>query len=677
MTKLRNKIGAPGFIAMSCTMVFLVLFLFTSPVLSLAGDVNISEYLSSSKVKSGFFFISPVLAGFLRMLNQIYRANWWSIFSVSQMFIGLYIFIWFLNRRYRNDEWLIRILLSELFCIFYWEAILKYEVNFTQTACIASLSGALLLIDCCFEHGQAKWLNDIKVVCGVGLVLLSGAVRWKAALLMLPFELMGLVYFWVVLYADQDREKSKKRMIVTAVMMISAVMVSKGLHTAYAQLNPELGEYVKANALREEIADYADQYPSYEEAKNIYEERGIRQSWIKMLYTFLTGDANYFSSKDLEKMIDLKKSSKKTVQEYVDTLKKHNLMWVAVGLFVCTILLQKGMRNGALPLLGCVFAFTMVSLYFVYIGRFAWRVTNGCILACVISFAVMTSYSDDHTVCFKWSLAVKTGGIAVIVIMLLSEGISIKKENSMFVAPKASVIDQDLADTLAYMDANSDIIYLTVDSRFRFYSAYNMWASHEPEYLDNSFSLVTHFILGGKDALSDRCVNDLIRDMLIRSDIYCKYTSVRSKIFYDYLRDYYEPCVALSVVDSFGDTKFLRYAKPVTADQRKEYDIKAEVKRVDEFIEDEAITDDIAVSFDISFMQNEYKNYFLNITDHLSGDVYSYGLKTENHICGGEILRMKSTWGQDISVNLIGQDIEGMYHVITDISDLFVQLVQE
>ena len=38
---------------------------------------------------------------------------------------------------------------------------------------------------------------------------------------------------------------------------------------------------------------------------------------------------------------------------------------------------------------------------------------------------------------------------------------------------------------------------------------------------------------------------------------------------------------------------------------------------------------------------------------------------------------MKSTWGQDISVNLIGQDIEGMYHVITDISDLFVQLVQE
>ena len=71
MTKLRNKIGAPGFIAMSCTMVFLVLFLFTSPVLSLAGDVNISEYLSSSKVKSGFFFISPVLAGFLRMLNPV------------------------------------------------------------------------------------------------------------------------------------------------------------------------------------------------------------------------------------------------------------------------------------------------------------------------------------------------------------------------------------------------------------------------------------------------------------------------------------------------------------------------------------------------------------------------------------------------------------------------------
>lgn len=71
MGKVRKIINAPEFIAAGCTLVLLLLFLFTSPMLSLAGDVNISEYLSSSKVKAGFFFISPVLAGFLRVLNHI------------------------------------------------------------------------------------------------------------------------------------------------------------------------------------------------------------------------------------------------------------------------------------------------------------------------------------------------------------------------------------------------------------------------------------------------------------------------------------------------------------------------------------------------------------------------------------------------------------------------------
>lgn len=677
MGKVRKIINAPEFIAAGCTLVLLLLFLFTSPMLSLAGDVNISEYLSSSKVKAGFFFISPVLAGFLRVLNHIYRANWWSVFSVSQMFIGLFIFIWFLNKRYRNDGWIVRILLSELFSIFYWEAILKYEVNFTQTACIASLSGALLLIDCCCEYRRNRWMNHIKVVWSIGLILLSGAIRWKAALLMLPFELMGLFYFLVVPCADSHRENHKKYMIAAVVMMTSAVMFSKGLHTAYVLLNPELGEYVEANALREEIADYVDQYPPYEEAKMIYEERGIKQSWMQMLYTFLTGDANHFSSEDLKKMVDLKQSSKKTVKEYVDTLKEHNLMWAAVGLFVCAILIRKGMRNSILPLLGCVFSFFMVSLYFVFIGRFEWRVTNGCILACVISFVIMTSYAACQAVHVKFNRVVKAGVLAAMVIMLLSEGVSVKKENSMLVMPKASVLNQDLADTLAYIDANSDILYLTIDSGFRYYSAYNMWAYHDPEYLNNSFSLVTHFILGGKDVLSDRGVKDLLKDLLEKPDIYCKYSPKRNKVFYDYLRDYYEPCVTLSVVDSFGKTKFLRYAKPVAADRIKEYDLKVALKCVDEFLEDESIIDEVAVCFEISEIQNEYTDFFLNIMDHSSGDVYSYGLKLDHNKCSGQILRMESTWGQNISVNLVGQDLAGNYDVLTDITDMFVQFIQK
>lgn len=67
MGKVRKIINAPEFIAAGCTLVLLLLFLFTSPMLSLAGDVNISEYLSSSKVKAGFFFY---IASFSRILES-------------------------------------------------------------------------------------------------------------------------------------------------------------------------------------------------------------------------------------------------------------------------------------------------------------------------------------------------------------------------------------------------------------------------------------------------------------------------------------------------------------------------------------------------------------------------------------------------------------------------------
>lgn len=67
-------------------------FLLTEPVLSGAEDINISAYLVASKIKPGFFFISSAIASFLRILNRVFNAKWWSIFSVAVMFVGLYIF---------------------------------------------------------------------------------------------------------------------------------------------------------------------------------------------------------------------------------------------------------------------------------------------------------------------------------------------------------------------------------------------------------------------------------------------------------------------------------------------------------------------------------------------------------------------------------------------------------
>ena len=46
-------------------------------------------------------------------------------------------------------------------------------------------------------------------------------------------------------------------------------------------------------------------------------------------------------------------------------------------------------------------------------------------------------------------------------------------------------------------------------------------------------------------------------------------------------------------------------------------------------------------------------------------------------LCSGDIIWMKSTWEIDnISVALIGQDDDGKYDAIADVSDIFVSLLK-
>lgn len=310
----------------------------------------------------------------------------------------------------------------------------------------------------------------------------------------------------------------------------------------------------------------------------------------------------------------------------------------------------------------------------MHIGRFAWRVTNGCLLVCMVAFIVMSAWPVCIQMPRKFNMYVKTGILACILMIAIIEGISVKADKKELRSPKAEILDQNLADTLEYINCNSNILYLTVDSNFRFYSAYNMWSSHMPEYLENSFSLVAHFIMGGKETLWDRGVDNIINDMLEKPSIYLKYSPTRNSIFYDYLSEYYDPCITLSIVDLHKDTKFLRYSKPVKARRVKDYSdsINVALNKTDDFLMDEKIADSIAVSFEI---HGGYKDYYLNVTDNSSGLIYSYGLKLNGRICSGIILQMKSTWEFDNALAvLIGVDADGNCDMIADISRDFADL---
>lgn len=606
--RIKHKKSSVVVNAACFTLPAMLVFLLTEPAISGAGDLNIAGHLASSKISPGFFFISPVLAGFLRMLHKVIRANWWVVFSIAVMFTGLFVFLWFLNKRNHQESKESRIFLMVLFVLFFWEAILKWEINFTQTAVIAGLSGILLIVDSCYEREQQK-VTAPKVLAGIGFLFLAGSVRWKALLLMLPFGIMCLLYLFTMPLVLSDLATSlkesfahKRRVLNLAVLIIFIVAASDGIHKVYGIIDPVLGEYVEANALREEICDYPERYPRYEEAESVYKELGITPSWINMVNNFLTGDMNYFSSQDLRKMVDLKQDSKATLRDFAGSLMGHGLLWISIALLVGYIGFLKGIRKIILPLTGCIFAFTACAVYFVHIGRFAWRVTNGCIVACVVSFVVMSVHMGAARIPARNAAYERYLAMALSVMFCLVWGMAIKTEKGRFTLPVAETINEQQAAVLEHINEKSDILYVGADQTLQFYRTYNIWTSHEAEYLQNLVFLNAHFITGERTQLANVGVQNLFDDMLERADILVKYAPLRNAVIYGYIRDYYDPCVTMTVVDSCEEARFLRYTRPIRAEVMKEQGntvVDVAVKKIDEFPADQTIKTAIRVRADI------------------------------------------------------------------------------
>ena len=691
MKRLISKLDLSYVIAFALTAFALVVFLVTEPALSAAGDMNIAEYLGSSKIAPGFFFISPVLAGVLRFFNAIYTANWWALFSIAVMFGGLYVFLWFVNKRAALQEWTALLLTDGLFVLFFWELMLRYEINFTQTTIIAGLSAVLLILDSCYESVEkpaARKAAIIKVCLGVCLLFVSGSIRWKALALMLPFAVMCLGYFFVFPYTSPNLPeslrsswKSKKKLLLVAGMVILTVFMSYGLHKLYGVVNPDLGEYVKANALRENICDYADRYPEYSLNEETYQSLGIKQSWIDMVCAFMTGDENHFTSDDLDKMASLRQSSHKEVRDFTGSLKGHTVLWISLAILLVFLTMLRGKKQFYIPLTGCIFAFMLCGIYFIAIGRIEWRVTNGCILASALSYIAMMSYKPSRTEVRKFDLNEKTGLLALTAIFFVVGCVCVRFEKE-FSLPRAAVTDEERAGMLDYIDANAGTLYLDVEDTLRFYNSYNLWAAHEPDYIDNVISLVAHFIIGEKETLAAAGTDNIINDMLTKPDIYVRYCSYDTNgIFLNYLRDYYDVYISVSVVDGYGSTRYLRYSLPIdgvveTNENPAQGDVVFEA--VDELSGDPYVIAAVKVSFGQDAAdENVYRDYYLNVTDTATGALYSYGLKSDESGCGGKVLWMDGTWSPDaVSVSLVGYDSDGTYHAIADVTEEFVSSIE-
>ena len=109
-----------------------------------------------------------------------------------------------------------------------------------------------------------------------------------------------------------------------------------------------------------------------------------------MIYNFYTSDKNYFTTDKMKVMKSIEEPSKNTISDFWSSLSGKCFLWVLLLFFCIIIVTLNGYKNAIVPAVCCMLSFMMCAAFFTYIGRYEWRVTNGCILCEMIALYVMS-----------------------------------------------------------------------------------------------------------------------------------------------------------------------------------------------------------------------------------------------------------------------------------------------
>lgn len=667
------------------TIIMGVLFLFADPQLSSAGDQNISEFLSSpDKIRSGYFYISASLSFILRALNKIAVTNWWSVYSFAMILIATYTVLWFTGKKFQKCNLIIRLSAYIIVCLLLWESVIKNEVCFTQTSVFAGITSILLLTDLVWDRDIALKINArnvIRIILIVLLFLLSAGTRTEMSYIVAAFSMLILVYRLIIPFeCDSFIEsiklsfKNRRKVLIGILIALGSLIMSVMISKAEYALDPGIKEWNSSNGYRSDISDYPQRYLSYDENPDLYDSVEIKPSWITMVMEFVSSDTTYFNTQTLRKMVDTRQPSVISLQKFKDSFTGHGMLAVVLGGIVLGTALLRGFKKILLPMILNITVFVCLSAFFMVIGRFEWRVTSSCILLCAVSYIAMSF--DDDSVIPKADLYSLSCILLASALILVVEGLCIADEKGLPKFPTAGITDQQQAELLEYINSDKDTVYLYTDMA-RFVTAYSMWASHSPDYLDNYFPLTSLFIQGCADKLGEYGINDLYSDMLVRPDVKVVYDRTITYTIYPYLTEYYDPCIGISCVDQCGNYMFIRYSSPRIASGKNAATIEAVASEHPGPEEDYAVR----TAYDVvcilpDGVEAAYTDYVVNMTDTYTGSTYSYGMSHDGNTVYGTIWCMNDSWSPSVTVaTLNGIDSEGNVTELGDITSGFAGIL--
>ena len=95
----------------------------------------------------------------------------------------------------------------------------------------------------------------------------------------------------------------------------------------------------------------------------------------------------------------------------------------------------------------------------------------------------------------KADLYARTCLYGLTILLVTVEAAFISGEKGGVSLPRPRIVDRQQAELLEYINMDKENVYLYTDM-VRFGTAYNMWASHPVDYLDNYIPLTAEFVFG-------------------------------------------------------------------------------------------------------------------------------------------------------------------------------------
>ena len=296
------------------TFCFFCFFIFTGPKYSMSGDVNVAELLASN-TKDGYYFILPSLSAALRLfIHWFPNVNWWTVYSIFVMFSGLLILNLLIVRAIKGFA---GISVAVIFSSFMWINMLGIDINYTQTASIAAITGMMLILESCLFKKKSSIITCY--IIGCFYIFIAGETRFSTLILCLPFAVMCICYRCILRLRNKQANSNNKYMLKTQIffpIMAIAIMICGiyGLHHIAEKTNPYWNEYFNEYMDERQAYDYAEQFPTWEDGHAEYEKVGIKQSWYNMVFQYYIEDYNNFNDACMQKLLNFKNESDKTFE---------------------------------------------------------------------------------------------------------------------------------------------------------------------------------------------------------------------------------------------------------------------------------------------------------------------------------------------------------------------------